>query len=185
MRFLLKSASFIFHPLWLPLAGSFLYFIFTPRFFPEGVVQAKLLAIAILTIFIPIVFYFLLKNLGKAQSVFLVDVNERKWPLIFYAILITIGLVLLLTRILPNTTVWNKLILSSTVGDATFNNAAQGESEPVVGALGKSVSELYPIGQVELEGRRYEARSSLGKISKGAVIKVTGRDDHGLIVVKK
>ena len=102
-----------------------------------------------------------------------------------YAILITIGLVLLLTRILPKTTVWNKLILSSTVGDASFNNATQGESEPVVGALGKSVSELYPIGQVELEGRRYEARSSLGKISKGAVIKVTGRDDHGLIVVKK
>jgi len=92
MRFLLKSASFIFHPLWLPLAGSFLYFIFTPRFFPEGVVQAKLLAIAILTIFIPIVFYFLLKNLGKAKSVFLVDVKERKWPLIFYTILITMVL---------------------------------------------------------------------------------------------
>ncbi|OEY72061.1 hypothetical protein [Salegentibacter salarius] len=92
MRFLLKSASFIFHPLWLPLAGSFLYFIFTPRFFPEGVVQAKLLAIAILTIFIPVVFYFLLKNLGKAQSVFLVDVKERKWPLIFYTILITMVL---------------------------------------------------------------------------------------------
>jgi membrane-bound serine protease (ClpP class) len=102
-----------------------------------------------------------------------------------YAILITIGLVLLLTRILPKTTVWNKLVLSSTVGDATFNNATQGESEPVVGALGKSVSELYPIGQVELEGRRYEARSSLGKISKDVVIKVTGKDDHGLIVVKK
>ena len=102
-----------------------------------------------------------------------------------YAILITIGLVLLLTRILPKTTVWNKLILSSTVGNATFNNATQGEREPVVGALGKSVSELYPIGQVELEGRRYEARSSLGKISKGVVIKVTGKDDHGLIVVKK
>ena len=92
MRFLLKSASFIFHPLWLPLAGSFLYFIFTPRFFPKGVVQAKLLAIAILTIFIPIVFYFLLKNLGKAKSVFLVDVKERKWPLIFYTILITMVL---------------------------------------------------------------------------------------------
>jgi membrane-bound serine protease (ClpP class) len=102
-----------------------------------------------------------------------------------YAILITIGLVLLLTRILPKTTVWNKLILSSTVGDATINNATQVESEPVVGALGKSVSELYPIGQVELEGGRYEARSSLGKISKGVVIKVTGKDDHGLIVVKK
>ncbi|SKB54231.1 hypothetical protein SAMN05660776_1791 [Salegentibacter holothuriorum] len=92
MRFLLKSASFIFHPLWLPLAASFLYFIFTPRFFPEGIVQGKLLAIAILTIFIPIVFYFLLKNLGKAQSIFLIDVKERKWPLLFYAILITMVL---------------------------------------------------------------------------------------------
>ncbi|MBZ9728152.1 hypothetical protein LB467_00485 [Salegentibacter sp. JZCK2] len=92
MRFLLKSASFIFHPLWIPLAGSFLYFVFTPRFFPDGVVQAKLLAIAILTIFIPVVFYFLLKNLGKAQSIFLKDVKERKWPLLFYAILITMVL---------------------------------------------------------------------------------------------
>ena len=101
-----------------------------------------------------------------------------------YAILITIGLVLLLTRILPKTTVWNNLILSSTVGNVTFNNATQGETSPVVGALGKSVSELYPIGQVEFDGRRYEARSNLGKISKGATVKVTGNDDYGLIVVK-
>lgn len=88
MRFLLKSASFIFHPLWIPLAGSLLYFLLTPRFFPQEVIQAKLLAISILTIFIPVVFYFLLKNLGKAQSVFLEDVKERKWPLLFFAILI-------------------------------------------------------------------------------------------------
>jgi membrane-bound serine protease (ClpP class) len=102
-----------------------------------------------------------------------------------YAILITIGLVLILTRILPKTTVWNNLILSSTVGNATFNNATQGETSPVVGALGKSVSELYPIGQVEFDGRRYEARSNLGKITKGATVKVIGNDDYGLIVVKK
>ena len=92
MRFLLKSASFIFHPLWLPLAASFFYFILTPRFFPEGIAKAKLLAIAILTIFIPIVFYFLLKNLGKARSIFLENTGERKWQLLFYAILITMVL---------------------------------------------------------------------------------------------
>ncbi|MGW1454055.1 MULTISPECIES: hypothetical protein [Salegentibacter] len=92
MKFLLKSASFIFHPLWIPLAGSLLYFLFTPRFFPPGVMQAKLLAIAILTVFIPVVFYFLLKNLGKAQSIFLEDVRERRWPLLFFAILITMVL---------------------------------------------------------------------------------------------
>ncbi|QYA24455.1 hypothetical protein G3I01_02660 [Gramella sp. MT6] len=87
MRILLKLASFLFHPLWMPFAGSLFYFLFTPRFFPEEIIKAKLLAIAIITIFIPIVFYFLLKNLGKAESVFLDKVEERKWPLFFFILL--------------------------------------------------------------------------------------------------
>lgn len=88
MGFLLKIASYIFHPLWMPFAGSLLYFVLTPRFFPVGVIQAKLLAIAIITLFIPIVFYFLLKNLGKVSTVFLSDVSERKWPLFFFILLV-------------------------------------------------------------------------------------------------
>ncbi|WP_237708892.1 hypothetical protein [Gillisia marina] len=83
MKFLIKSASYIFHPLWMPFAGSLFYFLVTPRFFPLPLIQAKLLAIAITTLFIPVVFYFLLKNLGKAESVFLKDVNQRRWPLFF------------------------------------------------------------------------------------------------------
>ncbi|MGM0933731.1 MAG: hypothetical protein ACQEWD_09835 [Bacteroidota bacterium] len=88
MNFLLKSASYIFHPIWMPLGGSLIYFLVTPRFFPSGVIQAKLLAIAILTIFIPIVFYFLLRNLGKVDSIFMRNAKERKWPLFFFVLLI-------------------------------------------------------------------------------------------------
>ena len=88
MGYLLKIASYIFHPLWMPFAGSLLYFVLTPRFFPVGVIQAKLLAIAIITLFIPIVFYFLLKNLGKVSTVFLSEVSERKWPLFFFILLV-------------------------------------------------------------------------------------------------
>ena len=87
MKLLLKFASYLFHPLWMPFAGSLFYFLFTPRFFPQEIIKAKLLAIAIITIFIPIVFYFLLKNLGKAGSIFLADVKERKWPLFFFILL--------------------------------------------------------------------------------------------------
>ena len=87
MKILLKLASFLFHPLWMPFAGSLFYFLFTPRFFPQEIIKAKLLAIAIITIFIPIVFYFLLKNLGKAESYFLDKVEERKWPLFFFTLL--------------------------------------------------------------------------------------------------
>lgn len=92
MSFLLKSASYIFHPIWMPLAGSLLYFLITPRFFPTGVIQGKLLAISILTIFIPIVFYFLLRNLRKVDSVFMEDARERRWPLFFFILLIVMVL---------------------------------------------------------------------------------------------
>ena len=53
-----------------------------------------------------------------------------------------------------------------------------------VGEEGKSVSELFPIGQVLINGVRYEARSNLGKIP-GTSIKVIRVDDYELIVNKK
>jgi hypothetical protein len=92
MRFLIKSASYIFHPLWIPFVGCLFYFLVTPRFFPLALIQAKLLAVAITTLFIPVVFYFLLKNLGRADSIFLKDVNQRRWPLFFYSLLIGLNL---------------------------------------------------------------------------------------------
>ncbi len=92
MRAFIKSASYIFHPVWMPFIGSLLYFLITPRYFPTPLIKAKLLAIAITTLFIPIVFYFLLKNLGKATNMFLSDVKERRWPLFFFCLLIGLNL---------------------------------------------------------------------------------------------
>lgn len=85
MNLLLKIISYLFHPLWMPFLGSLMYFLITPRFFPAEIVRSKIMAIAIMTLFIPIVFYFLLKTLGKVSSYFLEKVEERKWPLLFYA----------------------------------------------------------------------------------------------------
>lgn len=90
MHILFKLASFVFHPVWMPFAGSLIFFLISPRFFPLSVVKAKLLAIAIMSIFIPIVFYFMLKTLGQNSSYFLEDVKERKWPLFFNLFLIII-----------------------------------------------------------------------------------------------
>ncbi|SDS20167.1 hypothetical protein [Gramella sp. MAR_2010_147] len=87
MKVVLKLASYLFHPLWMPFLGSLFYFLFIPRYFPAEIVKAKLMAIAIITIFIPVVFYFLLKNLGKAKNIFLESVNERRWPLFFFVLL--------------------------------------------------------------------------------------------------
>ncbi|MDQ7916350.1 hypothetical protein RBU60_02090 [Mesonia sp. MT50] len=88
MRVFIKSASYFLHPILMPLLGSLLYFVLTPRFSPDPIAKAKILAISILTIFIPIVFFFLLKNLKIIQSVHLRSVQERKIPLLFFCIIL-------------------------------------------------------------------------------------------------
>lgn len=96
MKLLLKLSSYLFHPIWMPFAGALLYFLSSPRFFPVPVIKAKILAISILTIFIPYVFFLLLRTLGKTTTHFLTDVRERRYPLLFnsLAYLLTLKLVL-------------------------------------------------------------------------------------------
>lgn len=88
MRLFIKLASYILHPILMPLLGSLLYFYITPRFSPASIVKAKIIAICILTIFIPIVFFFLLKNLKIIESIHLKRVSERKIPLLFFCIIL-------------------------------------------------------------------------------------------------
>lgn len=94
---LLKSISFIFHPLLMPLLGVIFYFHKTPRFIPDPVMLAKLFSITILTVILPMLLYYLLKTLRKVDSVYLETTNERKLPLLLNC-LIT---VLVLLRVLP------------------------------------------------------------------------------------
>jgi hypothetical protein len=88
MNIFLKAASYIFHPLLMPLLGTILYFSVTPRYIEPELVRANLFAIAIITIFIPIVVFFLLKNLGVVKTIYLKEVNERKFPLMIQCILL-------------------------------------------------------------------------------------------------
>lgn len=101
------------------------------------------------------------------------------------ALLTSTGLILILTRILPKTTIWNGLVLSSSVGNLDSSTGIDVNEKLKVGEEGKSISELFPIGQVLINGVRYEARSNLGKIAKGTSIKVIRVDDYELIVAKK
>jgi hypothetical protein len=88
MDFFLRVAAYIFHPLLMPLLGVFLYYGISPRFIETEVMQAKLIAVLIITLFIPIVTFFLLKNIGLLTSVHLEKVNDRKIPLMIQCILL-------------------------------------------------------------------------------------------------
>lgn len=88
MKLFLKAASYIFHPLFIPLMGAILYFVVTPRYLDMQIVRVNLFAIAIITIFIPFVLFFLLKNIGVVETIYLKEVKERKFPLMIQCILL-------------------------------------------------------------------------------------------------
>lgn len=97
MNHILKSISFIFHPLVIPLLGVIFYFSKSPRYIPLQIIQAKLVSLFILTIVLPILLYFLLKTLGKVNSIYLETTKERLFPLIVNCLVVFIILHRILT----------------------------------------------------------------------------------------
>src|SRR5690606_32712371 len=96
---ILKSISFIFHPIIMPLLGVLFYFSKTPRFIPEPIMKAKVFSITILTIILPILIYFLLKTIKNVESFYLESTRERIMPLIINCAIVG----LILYRVLPVT----------------------------------------------------------------------------------
>ncbi|KAA3625223.1 MAG: hypothetical protein DWP94_01470 [Flavobacterium sp.] len=88
MNIFLRIGAYLFHPLLMPLLGTLLYFIITPRYVEPDLLFAKIMAVCIITLLIPLVTYFLLKNLHVVSSIQLEDVKERKVPLMLQCVLL-------------------------------------------------------------------------------------------------
>jgi len=98
MNYFLQSASFIFHPLLTPLISVGLYFKLTPKFIEPEIIIIKTYATIIITIIIPLISFFLLKNLRLVKSINLKEVKERKYPLMIQIILIFIIITRVFTK---------------------------------------------------------------------------------------
>ena len=91
MKTFLKIISYIFHPLFIPFTGTFVYFIITPKYSPLELQSGNILPIFILTVIVPIISYIILRNIGIINSIFMSTTQERKYPLyIIIALLLTI-----------------------------------------------------------------------------------------------
>ncbi|NRB83253.1 MAG: hypothetical protein HRU49_05715 [Winogradskyella sp.] len=95
--FILKSISFVFHPLIMPLLGVLFYFHKTPRFIPKPLQNAKIFSIIILTIILPILLFFLLKTINRVDTIYLKSTKERLIPLVINCVIITLILIRVLT----------------------------------------------------------------------------------------
>mgnify|MGYP003637608000 CR=1 FL=1 len=98
MKVFSNFISYLLHPLFIPIGGTIAYFLITPKYTPLEIQSASILPIFILTVIIPIVTFFILKNVGLVNSIFLETATERKYPLYIHASI----LLLILYKVIPN-----------------------------------------------------------------------------------
>ncbi len=94
---------------------------------------------------------------------------------------------LALTRFLPRGWIWDRMILTSAVGNdigGAASRPASGRVDDLIGRRAVAATGLFPSGQVEIDGRRLEARMAMGFAEQGTEVIVTHRSEFGLIVEK-
>jgi membrane-bound serine protease (ClpP class) len=94
-----------------------------------------------------------------------------------------------LLRFLPGGGPWGGMILQAAVagepGSIRPVNAAApdgSEQKDLVGSEAIAATDLYPSGQVTIDGKRYEARLEVGTVDAGTRLVVTRASQFGLIV---
>lgn len=97
MKPLLRFFSYLMHPLLMPILGVVIYFYVTPKFVPESFMYAKLFALSILTIVVPVLFYFLLESINLVSDKELGQVRERRIPL-----MIQVAITLMILKLIIN-----------------------------------------------------------------------------------
>jgi membrane-bound serine protease (ClpP class) len=98
-------------------------------------------------------------------------------------VLVALALAVALARFLPRGWFWDKMVLQAAID--THSQASATDATGVVGLVGKrgvAATALMPSGQIEIDGRRYEARVDVGVIDAGAPVVVVRRSDFSLIV---
>ena len=98
MKLFQKVISYIFHPIFIPIAGTFAYFLITPKYSPLELQSGNILPIFILTVIIPIITFLILRNIGYINSIQLPTIQERKYPLYIYLAL----LFMVVYKVIPN-----------------------------------------------------------------------------------
>lgn len=95
---------------------------------------------------------------------------------------------LALVRFLPKSWFWDRLVLGATVS-ATAGGEALAvpatAADPLLGAEGVALTAMFPSGEVEVNGRRYQAQAELGHVAAGEPVIVRRRTGFNLIVERK
>ena len=90
MKKILPLFSYLLHPLFIPLYGTLVYLFCVENSFENVQKYLMLIQIVLITILIPMLFLYLLKIIGKVDSIMVSDISQRKMPLIIQSFLMAL-----------------------------------------------------------------------------------------------
>ena len=101
-------------------------------------------------------------------------------------LLVAVVLALALARVIPRGWFLRRLAVGSGADPVSPAPVAPGTGAPapsdLIGRAGVAATGLFPTGQVEIDGRRFEARLEVGSAVAGTRVVVRGRHGFGLLV---
>ena len=79
-----KLISYIIHPIIIPIIGTIIYFMILPKHTPKQMELLVIASVFVGTYLIPILFLLTLKSSKVISSLHLENIQERKFPIMFF-----------------------------------------------------------------------------------------------------
>lgn len=90
LKKILPFISYIFHPIFIPVYAALIYFFLNGTYFENPEKYFVIFQIVLITILLPILFFFVLNTAGKVDSVMVSKIEQRKIPLVIQCFLIVL-----------------------------------------------------------------------------------------------
>lgn len=90
MKKILPFFSYLFHPIFIPVYAALFYFFYNNSNYTILEIAFVISQIVSITILLPVLFFFLLRSVGKVDSIMIKNISQRKLPLIIQCFLIVL-----------------------------------------------------------------------------------------------
>ena len=87
LKKILPFFSYLFHPIFIPVYAALFYFFLNDSYFTNPEKYFAVFQIVIITILLPILFFFVLRVSGQVDSIMISEISQRKIPLVIQCFL--------------------------------------------------------------------------------------------------
>jgi hypothetical protein len=87
LKKILPFFSYLFHPLFIPVYAALFYFFSNTTYYTNLEKVVTISQIVMITMLLPVLFFFVLRSFGQLSSMMVADISERKIPLVIQCFL--------------------------------------------------------------------------------------------------